>query len=340
MSNFRVFYPLESVAMGGLGSASGTSVHGLQSVSTTTSFNLEQVFELGQLDIYEYIETLPSVEMTMEKVLDGYPLIYHLGSVGCSTSTLLNRSNRRADIFLSIFSDTIESSSGVPVVQAYCSGMYLSSLNYKLPIASNFTESVTYIGNDKIWISSASGTWYGRTGYAFNGDFTGDDTPASGVQRRQMVVMGTSGSIFPANLPGINASGYNIDTGVFSAHLQDINISANLGRTDLLELGRRRPYYKYANFPIEVDCTIAMAAGGDNPGDMINANSDTDNVGSSIIKVVIQDGTVFDLGNDNKLSNIAYSGGDTGGGVVTITYSYKNYNHLDVTSPSDPEGMT
>ena len=337
MSNFRVFYPLHYVAIGELGSASGTPVHGLQSVNTTTSFNLEQVFELGQLDIYDNIETLPAIEMTMEKVLDGYPLIYHLGSRGCTTKTLLNRSNQRADILLSIFSDTNDNASGTPVVQAYCSGMYLSSLNYKLPINANFTEAVTFVGNDKLWLSSASGNT------AFDGDFTGDDSPASGTQRRQMVLMGETGSVWPTNLPGITdaggGSGYNADTGVFASHLQDVTITANLGRTDLYELGRRRPYYRYANFPVEIDCTISMTAGGDNPGDMVEADASTDNITDSVIKIMLEDGTIFDLGNKNKLNNISYSGGDTGGGVVTITYSYKNFNRLDVTSPSDPEAM-
>ena len=39
-------------------------------------FNLEQAFELGQIQIYENIEGLHEVEVTMEKVLDGYPLLY------------------------------------------------------------------------------------------------------------------------------------------------------------------------------------------------------------------------------------------------------------------------
>lgn len=337
--NYRVFYPIHYVAIGPESTASGIPVHGVQSVNTTTSFSLEQVFELGQLDIYENIENLPNIEMTIEKVLDGYPLIYHLATRGATSKNLLNRTNRKADVILSIFSDDQDNSSGAPRVQAYCSGMYISSLNYNLPVQGNCTESVTLVGNDKVWKTSS---------FYFNGHFTtGTDSPASGVQRRQHVKMGAAptGSVWPKQIPGMttsNGSGYNIETaGVFAAHVQDVSISCNLGREDLYELGRRKPYYRYANFPVAVDCTINVIAAGAQPGDMIAADSNSvANLVNEPILIKIDDGTTFFLGDKNKLQNVSYSGGDTGGGVATITYSYQNFNRLDITAPSDPEGLT
>ena len=41
-------------------------------------------------------------------------------------------------------------------------------------------------------------------------------------------------------------------------------------------------------------------------------------------------GTILDLGVKNKLSSVSYSGGDTGGGNVTVSYSYSNFNVLTV----------
>jgi len=46
-------------------------VHGVQSVGVTTNFSLEQVFEFGQIEIYENIEALPEIEVTVERTLDG-----------------------------------------------------------------------------------------------------------------------------------------------------------------------------------------------------------------------------------------------------------------------------
>lgn len=345
-NNYRVFFPVHYVAIGTYCSASGTPVHGAQSVSKTTSFSNEQVFELGQIEIYENIENVPEIEMTVDKVLDGYPLIYHLATAGATSPTLSNRTSNRCDVFLSIFDDEYDSSSGNPIVQAYASGMYVSNLNYTLPVQGNCTESVTLVGNDLLWISGSGTVWSGHTGYAFTGHFTtNNDSPLSATQRRQHVIMGAAptGSVWPKNIPGMTTntgSGYNVESGgEFGAHVQDVTISASLGREDLFELGRRKPYYRYVNFPLAVDCTINLTAGGALPGDMIEADSTTDNLTNEPIYIKLNDGTDFDLGGKNKLQSVTYSGGDTGGGVASIAYNFQNFNRLNVTHPQDPAGQ-
>lgn len=333
MPNNRLYYPAHYVAIGPYCSNSGIPVHGVQSVNMTTSFNLEQVFELGQIEIYENIEGIPNIEMTIEKVLDGYPLVYHLGTRGATSSSLSNRTNQRADIFLSTFSDALNSSSGAPLAQAYCSGMYTQSLNYTIPVQGQVRESVTFVGNDKVWKTSS---------FSFNGHFNNNDSPASpsGTMKRQNVKMGAAptGSIWPTLLPGVtvvNGSGYNIESaGVFGAHLQDVSVSTSLNREDLFELGRRKPYYRFANFPVAVSCTINMTAGGTIPYDAVNANSDSiANLTNEPIMIKLDDGTIFDLGNKNKLQSVSYSGGDSTGGVVTVAYQFQNFNKLDIKNP-------
>ena len=78
----RIYFANQQVAFKPDGSTSWNVAHGVQSVAVTTTFNLEQAFEIGQLSIYENIEGTPDVEVTLEKVLDGYPLIYHMATVG------------------------------------------------------------------------------------------------------------------------------------------------------------------------------------------------------------------------------------------------------------------
>jgi hypothetical protein len=123
MSNFatnnnkRVFYATQGVAVGDIGATAvidpyasrGATpgnlnnkvgiVHGLQSIGVTTNFNLEQIFELGQLSLYENREDIPEIEVTFEKVLDGYPLVYHLGTVDSTNPTLPGRANALAPMF-------------------------------------------------------------------------------------------------------------------------------------------------------------------------------------------------------------------------------------------------
>ena len=88
-TNKRVFWACTAVSFcthglkvdNGLVDTTGCTVaYGVQSVGITTNFNLEQVFELGQIQIYENVEAVPDIEITMEKVLDGEPLLYDLAT--------------------------------------------------------------------------------------------------------------------------------------------------------------------------------------------------------------------------------------------------------------------
>jgi hypothetical protein len=329
MSNFRIHYPVHYIAIGEFATGSGIPVHGVQSVTMNTSFNLENINELGQLEAYEIIEGLPEVDITAEKVLDGYPLMYHLASSDATSPTLVARTTKRSDFFLSVFSDQQDSSSGVPLKQVYCSGVYVNSLTYNFPVEGNHTESVNFVGNDKIWRSSD---------FAFDGHFDNTDAPASGVQRRQYILMGSGNSIWPTFISGIDGEGYNklgID-GQYGAHIGDVSITTTVGRTDLLELGRLGPYYKTANFPVQVDTTINLIA---SDGDNVNASGDArSNVFNEQILVKSSAGYWFSLGERNKLSNVSYSGGDATGGNVNVSYTLTNFGGaLTITAPnSDP----
>jgi hypothetical protein len=51
--------------------------------------------------------------------------------------------------------------------------------------------------------------------------------------------------------------------------------------------------------------------------------------------MVVGDVTI-DLGTKNKLQSVSYGGGDTGGGNVTNTFNYSNFNDFSVTHSGDP----
>jgi hypothetical protein len=125
------------------------------------------------------------------------------------------------------------------------------------------------------------------------------------------------------------------------AHIQNISISTDFGREDILELGSKVPYFRAANFPIEVTCEIECIA---TEGDWVNAyeagdpaltNADAgNNTTNETILIVLEDGTTFDLGAKNRLSSVSYGGGDAGGGNATMTFSYTTFNQLDITPPN------
>ena len=184
LTNDRVFYATQAVAIAprGTAPASYTSVHaahGVQSIGITTNFNLEQVFELGQLEIYENVEGIPDVEVTMEKVIDGYPLLYHMATTGVggetiaadATGVFLSRSKKRCDVRLGIYeeekgnnvgnsapSGQFTSSAEKQSTEVYLSGMFLNSISYSVPVDGPATESITLVGNNKQWLHSSLAT--------------------------------------------------------------------------------------------------------------------------------------------------------------------------------------
>jgi len=353
-ANNRIFYACQAVAIGRYqvgGSAPGAtpaellkSVHGVQSVGINTSFNLEQAFELGQISIYENIEGLPDIEVTIEKVLDGYPLIYHMATSGVievtpSTNSLVARAKQRCNVALGIFSDEKETVSGVAPVEVLMSGMYVSSLSYTLPVDGNAKESVTLVGNSKGWFTSAgaiTNSWTNNVALAQALNFNNDSPIAvGGIQRREDVMM--ANSILPISIYGVTQSetaGNNWDNVKLrpKAHIQNITISTDLGREDILELGHKEPYYRSATFPVEVTSEFEVIAVS---GDFINAYANGDNTSTQKILIELRDGTTFDLGDENRLSSVNYTGGDAGGGNVSITYSFSTYNDLTILPPSN-----
>ena len=358
MANNRIYYAIQQVVLGksgGTNNVDKVAVHGLQTVGVTTNFNLEQVFEMGQLAIYQNVENVPDVEVTLNKVLDGYPLIYVLatekgtsvGSFVASGPTIPGRQNARCDVELAVFSDQFTKASGTPNQVMVCSGMYVSSVSYTFPVEGNFTEDVTLVGNNKIW----------KTTGMSSGLFNSEDSPLAtqGVARRQFLNMGACR--FPNQIPGI-VSGVNNPIGNgsgYAVHFQNITVNCDFGRETINELGTFAPYHRYVTFPVEVTSEFEVLAIS---GDAISAsesgyyyaaslaaadagtysvaspsNTGCDyrfNLLSDTIFLETCEGTRIYLGSKNKLTSVNYTGGDTGGGNVTVTYSYTTFNDFAV----------
>ena len=115
------------------------------------------------------------------------------------------------------------------------------------------------------------------------------------------------------------------------ARIQSISVSADFGQENIQELGRFGPYTRYATFPLEVSCDIEVMA---LQGDLVSVSGNAPNLQNRTINIVDSAGTVLALGDNNKLSSVSYTGGDTGGGNATVTYSYTNFNSLTVNGGS------
>lgn len=339
---------------------------GLQSAGISTTFNSEPVSQLGTLQIYAQTETSPEVEVTLSKVLDGTAPLYSICTAKVDPSTTTDLSSVNADITqvstnmvnvrIAVAKDDVAVATGTVSHHTLCERMYLSSVSFTMPVDGNATEEVTLVGSNKSW----------GTSITLPGDDTG--TPyGSGtdaiVRRQYISVTGSATSsrdgsgklssmpaysILPSNLPRYTVNG------VDQPRLQSITVNASFNRENINELGFFGPYYKYTTFPIEVTSEFEAIAVS---GDMINANDFEyqDNEGNAassfdcttnysnlsneeiVIKIcgiTTGDNLYIDLGKKNKLTSVNYTGGDTGGGNATVTYSYQTFNKLNVI----PEG--
>jgi len=413
MANKRIFYAAKKAGVGPVGSAmvkgSGKTqnaialgnkgkfrqFHGLQSVGVTTTFNLEQTFELGMLQIYENIEGIPDISVELEKVLDGYCPAYVLATSingdGTGTtadnkstsSTLIGRSKAQCDFCLNVYKDSNEIAENVVATggvgnaafkkdvaetSVMMSGMFVNSVSYNVGIDGYATESVSLVGQDKVWHNLLASDGVPHVALWSATDFiTAEEDPlaytqgSGGVNRREDVLftypgnlghtlgqrdingaVSGLGTVLPRQIPGISASGTNDrdSNGQFGCHIQSLNCSTDFGREDIFELGRRGRYHRFVPFPTEVTCEISAIS---TSGDLINATeegfvdpSNTSNIQNESIRLHLREGLLVDLGKKNKLSSVSVTGGDAGGGNEEITYSYTNFNDFAVYHPQDP----
>lgn len=338
MANNRIFYAVQQAGLSICGANTFTSLHGLTSIGVNTKFSLEHFFEIGQISVYESAESIPDVEITLEKQLDGYPPVYVQATRGAASASLAGRSAVKTTLGLSIYSDVQDSASGTPLAQMTASGLYCQSVGYNIAVQGASTESVTLVGNNKTWLNTFTAT-------AFNNDDVPYATYGSGgVSQRENIKFGptdttdVTASLLPLDIPGITASGTNVQGagGAYGAHIQSIKCSANLGREALYELGRRGVYYRYTQFPVAVKTEIETIS---TLGDGVEAIEDNEsNLTDRRIYLMFDEGLIIDLGRKNKLESISMAGAQAqaNGGNQTLSYSYTNFNDLTVLHENDP----
>lgn len=325
----RLFYAVQSVQIAGpsgtlaVKNADFDTVQGLQSVGMNTNFNLEPVYQLGQLELYDNYEEIPEVEITLNKVLDSQQTIY---AMTMGSGRLVELANSRCGVKLNLYPDTNSSATGTPLASVQCDPAYLSSVSYNFPTEGNFTEEVTLVSNDKTWLTGLVPT-----------NSAPVVSTASGVGILRRGLWNKTATVLPTGAGG--GSNGSLSGGIpQGCKINSVKVSMQLGREQIRELGNRTPYYRYIKFPVEVSTEIEVTA---TTGDMTGAAGSSSaacnnpkSLANKEIKIALCDGTVLDLGVKNKLTTVNFTGGDTGGGNATITYSYRTYNDFNYSPPT------
>lgn len=341
-ANDRLIFSLAHVAFQADGSASTSpsGVHGVQNVQINTTYGREDVFELGQLKACGTKETIPAITVSVEKYLDGKPLVYHSATTSTTGADLWQRAANMKPAILKFatFDQQLLAASGTPLAVCTCSGLYIDSLNYSFPLNGVMSETVAFVGSSKIWATGSSAANF-FTGQFASGYFGGPAGPDScSPERRDNLDM--VNSVWPQDIPEITGGGVNSDLGVkYKVHLGDISIAANIARTELFEQGRRRAFFRNPQSPIEITTTIGLTA--NEFMDAFNARDDgTTNLTNRTIKIRTSGGVQFDMGSSNQVQSVNFQNVDVGGNPFGVQFVYTNRNgDLTVTSPSsDPKG--
>ena len=335
MANVRTFYACQKVQLGApsgsdaAGSADFDTMNSIQSVGITTNYNLEPVYQVGALDPGDIAEDIPDVEISLTKTLDGSQTIFEkmMGPAAAGTDSLSALSDKRSAVKLWIYPQTVTAATGVATSNLLVQPAYLSSISYSFPTDGFFQEEATIVGNNKVWAQGGTNT-----------DAVSDSAAKTGVARRQFFDSTTS--VLPIAVGAAHGAG---DVAKFSgamppdARIQNISVSVDLGREEIFELGKRLPFTRYINFPVEVSTEIEVISAS---GDFVGA-TETDAACSNpkalafkAIKLATCDGMVLDLGVKNKLQSVSAAGGDAGGDNVTYTYSYINYSDFTYKPPT------
>ena len=278
----RIFYACHALAV------DGSFVAGAQSAAITTSFDLEPVFQLGQLEAVDVLNLSPNVEVTVTRALtDSSGTIF-------SGSFIDNVGDNDKTVCLGIGDDQEELLTSTSSI--HCTGMGISGVTYNFPVDGIFTEEVSFSGTSKT-----------VGGCSVNAS---EDTTSKALVRYS----------YQSGVPATVTSAGN---------LTNISISASISRENLFRLGEYKAYHNFASLPSEITVdfevsatsvdgiAIAAAAGCSGP---------TENKENITIALC---GYSFAIENA-RLSNVAYGGGDTGGGNATITFTYTSYNSLTV----------
>lgn len=292
---------------------------GIQTVSMGTTFNLEDKFTLGQLDAYQNVEGIPEVEVTVENCLDGTKPVYLMVTDPDFTDLKGRTSDYKVDLAVNVYPDSQSSAIGTADSVVVASGAFISAWSIDLPTDGNFIESVTLVANDKTW-GGEEGT---PSGYFPTSDAYDAEVIGSGVLRSEN--FDRTGSSLPADVPADDK-------------ISSVNISVDIAREDIFELGFKVPTTRVVTFPVTVTTTIETIT---SEGDKVNAlGNGAKNLVNRTIIVKLDSGLTIDLGTKNKLNSVTFEGFDAGGGNGTCTFEYTNSNSLTITHDAFPDAFS
>ena len=310
----RIFYALQQVKVG------STVLSGVQSVGASSTTNIENFSRFGSIGAYTLLQDL-DLEITIENALgDGWTNT--LGAIGFSNiSTSI-------DTPVSVVIEYLTEDNFTKTVSL---SAILSSYSIQMGVDGPATESVTFQNSgNAVFTDGTDGTALG--------------TPSGGVcsviTRPSFSGFSTSLSTTACDASPTWAAEVTRD------HVLSVSASMDIGTEKVNVLGRSLSFGKYVTFPIETSMEVEThldpssdtdgntaddSMGGFNSGTK-SGNSLEDEVYHTLIALP---GNYYGM-SAARLTGVSRSGGDVGGGQVSISESYSSVNDLfyQTTSPA------
>jgi hypothetical protein len=339
--NYRINYAAHSLGIAAFNTPNTIlTARGVQTVGLNGRANIQYIYEVGHLPVYSSYEEVPDVEITVDKVLDGYAPISCLATQGAPAATLVGRSNQRCHVYASVHRDNQSRASGGQLRQAFASGMYLSSVGFDFTTNAPFRESVTLVGNNLVYTTGS----FVFTGHTATHGVANLAPTGIGVARSQHLDM--PNCRFPLEIPGISSSGTNDPTvgpngePMPSVPFQSIRTNVSLGRQGIPALGQRGPYFRFAELPADVTTTFEFMSltGAELDLTEVGTLPNGDNFQPQTIRLRTQEGLRLDLGSQNRFTSHAESGGDAGQSTSNrmLTFTYVNKSDMTIQHTADP----
>ena len=340
---------------------------GIQSVGFSTSVAFEPMFQLGQTEVYGRMETQsPQVECTISKAIDGSQMLYTTlngGHTAANNKAPAELASNEVQIVLGVYAESVPYASGNTQAAVHCSGMYVSNLQIQLPLDGVATEQLTLVGDTRRWLDSSNpiAAQIGNTS-AERGVIGSGSAPSA----YQKWTLDKEGSTLPIGVSGYPLQSISVTMSIGREVIQELGTRGKYCRyatfpfevTSEFEViaGKHRTgndgvsgsdqaivvsgydFRNYAGYACASSGVYDTTSDG-TPNPLGAAGVDDGHIDGGFrdqeIKINLcgattDDHLTIDLGKKNRVTSVNYAGGDTGGGNVTLTYSFQNYNYLQL----------
>ena len=312
MANKRIFYALQQVLIGdGEATETSTALKGVQSVGLSSTTNVESFSAFGSIAATTILQDL-DLEITIENGL-GSDWTNALGAAGYGSFDSAFFDTKRT-VTLEYLSDSTTSANVTKLITLEA---ILTSYSIQMGTDGPATESITF---------QNAGT------SVFSAGVDGSALSAQANAKLCSVITRPRFTNFSYTPYSDCCDSSTIGAKTAFGNLQSFSANFDVGSEKISVLGQSMPIHKFATFPAEVSAELEYhldptgGIGGLNSG-AITGNSLNDVCYDLEIDMP---GNKYEM-DSMRQAGMSRSGGDVGGGNVTISESYTGFNTFKYT---------